>query len=869
MGALGGSYGAGYTLVERDVEELGELLGQRGNEGWAFGVMSVLWTEERAKAVSREVPVGDPKVGGPMVLVWTLEKGAGGWGIVDIDLEGVGGLQRENARFMEEHPGAQVWLAKWLRYTATLLRFGDERVAEVEGLLSAQSEAVGEPGEGWLVLSEEAVGRLNELVRRDKTGRSVESPRVSAVEGVAATVGFELPVEGGKRKLEMTFKGWLLPDGSGVRLEGRLYDSYLTEPAMTFGPIEAPVGAYVAKMVEGEAEGEGRHGVWLIQVSRGKQRGLGLEEGERVEGSDFVIRGRVVDREGRAVTGAKIVPLRRGGHYGDKDVKGFGGEWTTGDKGEFVIGVHGEDVGKVIYLTVKASGYGLLVKEVALDPARAQVVFRLENSRAIRGQVVDESDSPVEGAYVRTKRWGTYEFHDRENGWFTYTGADGRFLWEEAPDAELVFSVGHERYMWHDVAMSPSGTGYSIVLREAIEVRGKVSDAKTGKAIEEFRVIPLGRYKRGHGLDCWLGDGESYRGGRFAFRRNKSYEGHMLGVEAQGYCVGVTGPIYAQDGKVVLDLQLRRREEPNDLTTLPGYIQQQDVETFLKSYLQGVPKEGGGTVQGEAAPRVRGESAGKGGAEVPARMVGSWELISERREHRQAYLDIRGDGFGTVYELDKKEPGRVSGGVYRIRVESANRLVLSVWTIGCTEPGVTALSYAISGRRMTWRDAGDDLVMKWRKVNDAADQSGTKRVFVPLVSMPEADTVLDLASGEVLPWQAKGDGARANGVSALRACREAGKGDLVWWGQDLVVLRGGKVARYEAGREEALAAGREVEDTTGYRLPEAPCRLLVTTGEGRRYKVDVVAAGIDGLLVEYGLIEGREAREAVDRGVAG
>jgi len=371
LGALGGSYGAGYTLVERDVEELGELLGQRGNEGWAFGVMSVLWTEERAKAVSREMAVGEPKVGGPMVLVWTLEKGAGGWKIVDIDLEGVDGLQRENARFMDEHPGAQVWLA------------------------------------------------------------------------------------------------------------------------------------------------------------------------------------------------------------------------------------------------------------------------------------------------------------------------------------------------------------------------------------------------------------------------------------------------------------------------------------------------------------------GKGGAEVPARMVGSWELISERREHRQAYLDIRGDGFGTVYELDKKEPGRVSGGVYRIRVESANRLVLSVWTIGCTEPGVTALSYAISGRRMTWRDAGDDLVMKWRKVNDAADQSGTKRVFVPLVSMPEADTVLDLASGEVLPWQAKGDGARANGVSALRACREAGKGDLVWWGQDLVVLRGGKVARYEAGREEALAAGREVEDTTGYRLPEAPCRLLVTTGEGRRYKVDVVAAGIDGLLVEYGLIEGREAREAVDRGVAG
>ena len=152
--------------------------------------------------------------------------------------------------------------------------------------------------------------------------------------------------------------------------------------------------------------------------------------------------------------------------------------------------------------------------------------------------------------------------------------------------------------------------------------------------------------------------------------------------------------------------------------------------------------------------------------------------------------------------------------------------------------------------------------MTWAKVNDVARQAGAKRVFVLTAGTPQADTVLDLADGELLPWWARvhrtGDGTatETDVLVALRACREAGRGDLMWWGRDLVLLRGGKAARYEMGREEAWVAERQFEDAAVYRLGESPCTLLVTTGEGRRYKVKVLAVGIQGILLEYGAIEG-------------
>lgn len=101
------AYSSDYQLAERDLRQMRELL--QMNPGWRFSLVSVIWGEQEALAVSGALKLGDPKVEGPQVLVWTLAKVDGRWGITDIDLEEIEGLQRENSRFFQKHPNAQVW----------------------------------------------------------------------------------------------------------------------------------------------------------------------------------------------------------------------------------------------------------------------------------------------------------------------------------------------------------------------------------------------------------------------------------------------------------------------------------------------------------------------------------------------------------------------------------------------------------------------------------------------------------------------------------------------------------------------------------------------------------------------------------------
>jgi len=100
-------YSPDYQLVERDMQQTNELLGM--NRGWQFSLLAVMWDEREAMAVSGALEHGAPKVGAPMVLVWTFKNSEDKWGIVDIDLEELEGLQIENSRFMQKHPNAQVW----------------------------------------------------------------------------------------------------------------------------------------------------------------------------------------------------------------------------------------------------------------------------------------------------------------------------------------------------------------------------------------------------------------------------------------------------------------------------------------------------------------------------------------------------------------------------------------------------------------------------------------------------------------------------------------------------------------------------------------------------------------------------------------
>ena len=95
-------------FAKRDVGEMSELLNM--NPTWLFSILAMAWDTTSAMVVSHPLPQGDPKVPGPMSIVWFLEKKREQWKLVDIDLEDISGLQVENSRFMKRHPNAEIWL---------------------------------------------------------------------------------------------------------------------------------------------------------------------------------------------------------------------------------------------------------------------------------------------------------------------------------------------------------------------------------------------------------------------------------------------------------------------------------------------------------------------------------------------------------------------------------------------------------------------------------------------------------------------------------------------------------------------------------------------------------------------------------------
>jgi prepilin-type processing-associated H-X9-DG protein len=137
------------------------------------------------------------------------------------------------------------------------------------------------------------------------------------------------------------------------------------------------------------------------------------------------------------------------------------------------------------------------------------------------------------------------------------------------------------------------------------------------------------------------------------------------------------------------------------------------------------------------------------------------------------------------------------------------------------------------------------LIVKPRPFTGAAAVDVAKRqVFLPDADTPGVGVVLDLASGELLPAGA--------GKQQLTVFRELGKGDLAY-DRVLICLRGGKARLLQEGRLANLEIFGQMEDSTAYKLPTTPCRLVVTTAEGNAYEVKVLSVEGDktGVHIEY------------------
>jgi len=191
------------------------------------------------------------------------------------------------------------------------------------------------------------------------------------------------------------------------------------------------------------------------------------------------IEGRVVDANGKPVAGARVLTAddrRAMFTYADPFVI------TTDADGHFRTGQvkPGE-----WFLVAMAKGHAPGDQHVTIGKAVPQVKITLGRPHVFRGRVVDRDGKPVAGAYVDPDVWRDHRGLET----FLWTGADGRFRWDDAPNDELIVNVNATGYRGvFQERVAPSNEDVVFTLTPSLAIRGKLVDAETQKRVDNAVV---------------------------------------------------------------------------------------------------------------------------------------------------------------------------------------------------------------------------------------------------------------------------------------------------------------------------------------------------------------------------------------------
>ena len=289
------------------------------------------------------------------------------------------------------------------------------------------------------------------------------------------------------------------------------------------------------------------------------------------------VRGRVVDEEGKAVSGADV-----SGHYGDV-VTNAGRIHAVADReGRFRI----ESLPPDTTLQLSASHRGATTaapESIATSKGSVTIKISPEHAVALYGRVKDPADRPLAGAVVRVqaRKRGSQDIpleqltiaFDDEGHTTLRTAADGQFHTPRQlrPDLEYRVEVEADDYV-------PAGTEWikpgdrkllyfpPLVLQPMTQTRtvaGRVVDVQ-GRPIADARRVPVGRRSRTHEHHHRPLTGRFrlrgvYREPAFLFVEGDglAFEGHRIGSGAE--------PV---------ELKVRRAGDPPGppLHTLPSVV---------------------------------------------------------------------------------------------------------------------------------------------------------------------------------------------------------------------------------------------------------------------------------------------------------
>ncbi len=258
----------------------------------------------------------------------------------------------------------------------------------------------------------------------------------------------------------------------------------------------------------------------------------------------IAVNGRILDRDGRPISGATV-------RFGDNQPESS--TVSTDAFGRFHVR---NAVPRETVVTAQAAGYAPEMQPVKVQPGLASVELRLGPGNTIRGRVVDREGHPIVGAFVGPLRW---RGHQTLEGWVE-TDALGKFRWNGAPSDPVLVSANKRGYSSSATEMKPSEDEHVLTLARALLIRGSVTDARTGRPIGTFAVVPS--VQMNGTITVWMpGFAKIHHGGRYEFPVEGMGTGpRRVRIEAEDYRAAVS-PMYANDaGEQVFDARLEKGE---------------------------------------------------------------------------------------------------------------------------------------------------------------------------------------------------------------------------------------------------------------------------------------------------------------------
>lgn len=297
-----------------------------------------------------------------------------------------------------------------------------------------------------------------------------------------------------------------------------------------------------------------------IQVASAEFKLLEAKKFNTVIKRGKVISGVVRDIRGRAIADATV--MFGASRYNDDFVK-----IQTDSAGMFLnnkVKVNQYDMAYIqpgqVTVTVVKAGYAPEMMVVSPSDEKEQLDFSLEGGYTISGRVVDVNGKGVEGVSLTANEWRNF----RTIEWKSKTDSEGRFRWDDGPSDEVKFGFYKNGYCSsRDDVLVSSEEEHMIILYPPLKISGKVRDAQTGEAVNNFDIT--------NGIDWLNGNSDIYfekrtkkhvsdPNGKYEVEITNDYPSHLLKVEAEGYTTAVSKMFKTEEMVVSYDFVLTKAE---------------------------------------------------------------------------------------------------------------------------------------------------------------------------------------------------------------------------------------------------------------------------------------------------------------------